>query len=122
MATFCIKGVDGMNSATILRMMFAVAACAVLSACTYSKPRLSSDFGNALRQDIAAQIADPDARYEGKPDPGSSGDRVGLAQKRYQTNQVIPPSAVTASSEASIGRADNGGGAGGAGASVGTGR
>jgi type IV pilus biogenesis protein CpaD/CtpE len=124
MATFFIKGVDVMSTATILRVMFAAAACASLSACTYSKPRLSSDFGNAVRQDIAAQIADPDARYEGKPDPGSSGDRVGLAQKRYQTNQVIPPSAITASGDASIGRADNGGGmgAGGSGASVGTGR
>lgn len=114
-----------MISAQILRVMFAISACAALSACTYSKPRLSSDFGYALRQDIAAQIADPDARYEGKPDPGSSGDRVGLAQKRYQTNQVIPPSSITASGEASIGRADNGGsgmGAGGAGASVGAGR
>jgi hypothetical protein len=65
-----------------------------------------------VRQDAVAQIADPDARYEGKPAPGSDSARVGLAQKRYQANDVIKPSAVTASGKASIGNADNGGGTG----------
>jgi type IV pilus biogenesis protein CpaD/CtpE len=69
---------------------------------------MSPDFGNAVRQDLAAQIADPDAHYKGTPAPGSDGERVGLAQKRYSTGQVIQPAAVTASGAASIGRADNG--------------
>lgn len=104
-----------MISARASRLTIAICACAALAGCTQSKMNLSPDFGRAVRQDIAAQIADPDARYEGKPDPGSNGDRVGLAQKRYQANQVIPPTSTTAS-----GRADNGGG-GGAGAGGGAG-
>ena len=62
-----------------------------LSACAQSTLRLSPDFGNAVRQDLAAQIADPDARYMGVPDPGANGLRTGLAQQRYDRNQVIPP-------------------------------
>jgi hypothetical protein len=91
-----------------------------LVACTQSSLRMNPDFGNAVHQDIAAQIADPDARYEGVIAPGSDGARVGLAQKRYQANQVVPPSAITASGSASIGSADNGAAGAGMGASAGT--
>jgi hypothetical protein len=70
--------------------------------------RISPDFGTAVQQDVAAQIADPDARYAGTPAPGSDGTRVGLAQGRYQTDTVIQPSTTTASGASSIGRADNG--------------
>ena len=89
-----------------------------LSACAQSSLRINPDFGRAVRQDVAAQIANPDAKYEGTPDPGSRGDRVGLAQQRYQTNQVIQPATTPASGEGSIGRAENGSG-GGVGASPG---
>ena len=100
----------------------------LLTACTQSEIRLSPDFGNAVRQDLAAQIADPDARYEGTPAPGSSGSRVGLAQRRYETNQVTQPSSTTASSRSSSsGPVDNGGASGvsaptGAGTGVGLGQ
>lgn len=97
----------------ICRTTFGVTVCVGLSACTQSSLRISPDFGNAVRQDVAAQIADPDAQYEGSPAPGSSGARVELAQKRYDKNQVVQPSAVTASGAGSIGRADNGAGSGG---------
>jgi hypothetical protein len=90
-----------------------------LSACAQSHLRLSPDFGQAVRQDEVAQIADPDAHYKGLPAPGSDGQRVGLAQTRYQKNDVIKPSTTTASSSGSIGNADNG--SGGAGASAATG-
>ena len=113
----------GKNGRVVLAIVLGMAP--LVSACTQSSIRLSPDFGNAVRQDLAAQIADPDAHYEGTPAPGSSGARVGLAQKRYDTNQVIQPSATTASSR-STGPVDNGGGSGvgaptGAGAGVGTG-
>jgi hypothetical protein len=94
---------------------------ASLGGCTYSSLRISPDFGNAVHQDVAAQIADPDAHYRGAPQPGSNGARTGLAQKRYEANQVIAPSSTTASSAASIGRADNGSANNGAGPSVGMG-
>jgi hypothetical protein len=82
-----------------------------LSACTQSTLRTSPDFGTAVRQDEAAQIADPDARYVGTPAPGSKGQRVGVAQKRYDTNQVIPPLDIGASNTAAVNTSTNGQGA-----------
>lgn len=68
-----------------------------LSGCAVSQTHLSSDFGSALRQDVMAQIADPDARYTGDPAPGSDGARVGSAQERYRTGKVTPPATAGAS-------------------------
>ena len=116
-----------MIATTTGRAALVVALCLMplLSACNQSSLRVSPDFGNAVNQDLAAQIADPDARYEGTLAPGSSGVRVGLAQKRYDTGQVIQPSSTTASSAGSIGNADNGAnggaGSGSTGASAGAG-
>jgi len=103
-----------------LRAALVLATCLTpaLSACSQSPVRLSPDFGNAVRQDVAAQIADPDAHYEGVPAPGSASARVGLAQKRYNTNQVIQPATATASSNTVGGAIDNGSG-GGVGVSAG---
>lgn len=122
MAMSCIEGEVAMNMTLTCRAALVVAVCLspALSACTQSSLRISPDFGNAVNQDLVAQIADPDARYLGTPAPGSSGMRVGLAQKLYDTNQVIPPAATTASGAGSIGKADNGAGGGG-GASTGGG-
>jgi hypothetical protein len=90
-----------------------------LAACQQSSLRIDPEFGKAIHQDVAAQIADPDAHYEGIVTPGSAGRRVGLAQKRYDTNQVVQPSTTTASSK-TLGGVDNGsGGGGGAGVSGG---
>lgn len=100
---------------TRIRRVTLLGICLALAGCTESSLRINPDFGNAVHQDIAAQIADPDARYAGVVTPGSDGARVGLAQKRYQANQVVPPSTVTASGRASIGQADNGSGGAGAG-------
>ena len=102
------------------RLLSVMLVCAIpaLSGCNQSSLRINPDFGRAVRQDVAAQIADPDAHYEGTPAPGSSGPRVGLAQKRYDSNTVVQPSTTTASSRTSVGgSADNGGG-GGAGAGM----
>ena len=85
-----------------------IGASVGLSGCTESQVRLSPDFGQAVRQDMVAQIADPDAHYLGTPAPGSNGARVDLAQKRYEKGQVIQPSTTTASSNSSAGSGDNG--------------
>jgi hypothetical protein len=90
-----------LNAAKIAGLAACIAALA-LSACTQSRLRMSPDFGDAVTLDERAQIADPDARYTGTPAPGSNGQRVGLAQKRYDKNEVIPPSATGASSSNSI--------------------
>jgi hypothetical protein len=77
-----------------------------LAGCVESRAHLGSDFGVALNQDRAAQIADPDARYP--QEVVSDGARVGLAMERYRTGKTIPPSDVGASK---VG-AESGGGAG----------
>lgn len=72
----------------------------LLSACAHIVQQ-SPDFGFAVRQDLAAQIADPEARYVGSPTPGSNGSRNALAQTRYQNDEVIPPSTLGATAEIS---------------------
>jgi type IV pilus biogenesis protein CpaD/CtpE len=100
------------------RIVFATAIAMLgLTACaqnpSQSEMRMSPDFGDAVRENLAAQIADPDAHYVGTPAPGASdGARIDLAQTRYQQNQVIPPSSTTASSR-TVGATDNGSGGGG---------
>ena len=67
-----------------------------LSGCVQART-LNPEFGQAYQQHVASQIAEPDARYVGDPDPGSNGARVGLAQKRYGTGTVIKPVPAAAS-------------------------
>ncbi|HEY3696563.1 hypothetical protein [Phenylobacterium sp.] len=90
-----------MRLPTLKRCKAAALAAAIaglgLTGC--AAQHLSPDFGVAVRQDLAAQVADPDARYTGDPAPGSSGARVGLAQKRYQSGTVIAPVAASAASD-----------------------
>jgi type IV pilus biogenesis protein CpaD/CtpE len=64
---------------------------------TQSKIRLSNDFGAAVNQDLAAQIADPDAGRNAGPPPPGDGARAALAQTRYKQDKVIPPSTLGAS-------------------------
>lgn len=68
------------------------AAVAAVSGCAHP-----DDFGVATRQNIASQIADPDARYRRDLPPGSSGARTALSQDRYAKGQVTPLSATGAS-------------------------
>src|SRR5271154_6680380 len=79
-------------------LIASLVAVLALSACTQSTLRMQPDFGVAVRQDIAAQIADPDAHYTGTPAPGSDGSRVSLAQSRYQTDTVVTPASISSSS------------------------
>ena len=107
------------------RFVFAIAIAALgLTGCTQnpmqSEMRMSPDFGDAVRENLAAQIANPDAHYVGTLAPGASdGARIDLAQTRYQQNQVIQPSSTTASSR-TVGATDNSNSASAAGAAVGT--
>jgi uncharacterized membrane protein YgcG len=98
--------------------IIALAAAGVaLSGCVQSQLRLSDDLGRAVGQNVAAQIADPDAAYKGKPMPASDGRRTGLAQDRYERNAVIrPASTSTSSSSSGGGEGGGGGGSGGSGA------
>ena len=73
------------------RILLAAAATIALAGGTAARKDLSPDFGVALRSNLAAQIADPEARYEGVLQPGGDGVRATLAATRYGKNQVIQP-------------------------------
>jgi hypothetical protein len=72
----------------------------MLSACAQTRLRIEDDFGRAVNQDLAAQIADPDAGRDAGPPPPSSGARAALAQTRYRQDAVTPPSTAGASGNA----------------------
>lgn len=84
-----------------------VLAAAALGGCA-SQLRLSPDYGVAVRQDVSAQIADPDARYVGAPLPGTASERVALAQQRFATGKVIQPASTSTSSVVAGGSAPTG--------------
>lgn len=102
---------------TLTRTLTACGAAAMalgLSACAVSQPTLASDFGVAVRQDVAAQVADPDARYRKTPTDGAN---VLSAQQRYRTGEVIQPTSAKTSTVVTGG----GGGGGAAGMPAGPG-
>jgi hypothetical protein len=84
-------------------------AGAAVSGCVYPDLHLSDDYGRALRQDIVAQVANPEPAYTGVPAPGSAGSRVGSAQDRYHAGKVTQP-ASTSTSTVSAGGGGGGGG------------
>jgi type IV pilus biogenesis protein CpaD/CtpE len=92
---------------TAFRIAVAALVLAGLSGCVESRLRQSDDFGVAVRQDVAAQIADPDAQYRGNPAPASDGERAALATSRYGHDDVTPPAA--ASTQTSVGGGSSGG-------------
>jgi hypothetical protein len=96
------------KSATAAALLGAALA---LSGCVESRMNLATDYGRAVGQDLAAQVADPDARYKGVPAPGSDGHRVDQAMERYNRNVVIRPA-----STSTFGSSTGGGGGGGGGA------
>ncbi|MGE5566487.1 MAG: hypothetical protein ACM3YN_10095 [Parcubacteria group bacterium] len=73
-----------------------------LSGCVQATT-VNPDFGVALRQNIAAQIADPAPRYQRTDPPASDGPRTALAQQRYEKGQVIQPE-VTATTQVGGGK------------------
>ena len=67
-----------------------------LAGCIQSRLHLTDDYGRAVRQDVAAQIDDPDAKYVGIPEGGAHGRVAGAAIDRYVSGKVKePPSTKT---------------------------
>ena len=48
-------------------------------------------FGQAVREDLAAQIADPDPAWKNTPPPATSGTVTAVAMQRYNTDKVKVP-------------------------------
>ena len=80
------------------RFLTLAAATLALAGCAQTPRDLSPDFGHAVRANLAAQIADPDARYARVLEPGGDGTRAALAATRYGKNQVIAPASASTSS------------------------
>ncbi len=70
-------------------------AAAVLGGCASEIHKeatdVDPDFGRAVRQNIAAQIADPAPVYDYENPPASGGERTAAAQDRYNKGQVTQP-------------------------------
>ncbi len=114
-----VKGSKPMKTATRTGLLMAALAGvgAIVAGCADEKQLRddmgSADFGRAVHEDLAAQIADPDAVYKGPPPP-SSGQRADLAQTRYQADKVTPPVS-TSTGGGSGGGGSSGGGGGSSG-------
>ena len=72
-------------------------ASSLLSGCVSPQHNLEPDFARAVHNDIVAQIADPEPRYERRDEPASNGMRSAAAIKRYESGQVIQPQTQTTS-------------------------
>lgn len=83
-------------SAPRLRLGVLLLAAAALGGCA-SQHTLSEDFGRALRENMLAQIADPEPPWANRPPPPADGARSGLAMERYRTGKTIKPKPAKAS-------------------------
>ncbi|MDP3869325.1 hypothetical protein [Phenylobacterium sp.] len=83
-----------LRTSTTIALAFAALA---LGACVSAQGNLSPDYGQSVKQNLAAQIADPDASYRRDTPPAAAGARTNLAQDRYNKGKVIPPTAASAS-------------------------
>lgn len=83
-----------------------------LSGCVQAPGNMQADFGASMRQNVAAQVADPGARYKRADPPASSGPRTSIAQERYNKGKVLQPSTPTTSALGNGGSGGNGGGDG----------
>ena len=70
-----------------------LAACADLNPVADSEGQPSPYFGQAVHNNIAAQVANPEAPVQGQP-AAMDGQRAGLAQERYAKGKVIKPSSI----------------------------
>lgn len=70
-----------------LQLKVIAAALLLLPACA----PVDAGLGNAVRQNVAAQVIDPDPQYRGTPIEAGSGDRAALAMRRYREGRVIEP-------------------------------
>jgi type IV pilus biogenesis protein CpaD/CtpE len=58
--------------------------------------RDAENFGHAVREDLAAQIVNPDPTWKGPPPP-YSGARTALAQTAYRSDTVKQPTSLATS-------------------------
>jgi len=110
----------------MIRLPFLVLAGAalVLAACATEEKKDPTDaqykdFGRSVREDIAAQIADPDPVWKNQPPPPSDGIRSAKTVTRYQTDSVRRGTAAQTQTAVS-GSTDSGSGSSGSTGSAGS--
>ncbi len=79
-----------------IRWAFVLAALPLLAACEHDfagagTPK--SNFGDANRQTMMAQVVDPDPQYD-TINPPTSGEHAGQAGERYRNDKVKKPERV----------------------------
>ena len=72
-------------------------ACANTSAMARDDARVANDFGRAVREDLAAQIVNPEGTWK-TPRPLFNGQRAGQAETRYNSGTVKQPSVQSSTS------------------------
>ena len=76
---------------TKLRLIALAAVLPALAACTHNYPGPpASNFGDANRMTMAAQVIDPDPQYD-TLNPPTSGEHAGQAAERYRKDAVKRP-------------------------------
>jgi hypothetical protein len=74
------------------RLLVGVICAVSLAGCSTWNRNIGQEdplFGEAVKYDAAAQVIDPEPVYaEGSAQPGSNGDRMAQAVKRYRTDEV----------------------------------
>jgi type IV pilus biogenesis protein CpaD/CtpE len=78
------------------------ALVALLSACS-TAPRVDEHFGEAVRANLSAQVANPAAPPNLNPAAGIDGQAARAAQERYQRSFVQPDKSQDASLIATMG-------------------
>ena len=77
---------------TRLNTIAALLALASLAGCANSSPQWERNFGNSLRESLAAQVADPAAARNPHPNPvvGLDGRAAAAASQRYEASFAQP--------------------------------
>ena len=73
------------------RIALAALLVSGLAGCTHTYPGpAASNYGDANRMTMAAQVVDPDPQYD-TLNPPTSGEHSGQAAERYRTDKVKQP-------------------------------
>ena len=102
-----------MKSTQIAFTASVLALATSVGGCASPQHALNRDWGTANRSFIAAQTADPEARYARELEPASSGPRGADANRRYNRGEVIQPSSQATNSTLGAAPSPTGGGSAG---------
>ncbi len=105
-----------MKLKTGLKVAALAGAGALLAGCAdqvgLDKEFQSMDMTSAVKEDMAAQIADPDVAYRGPPPP-SNGPRAERAATNYEKGTINAPTAISSLTQIQGSSGSTGGGGGG---------